>query len=219
MKKTDYTFERFVSTSSNIFARRAAEAVCMEPGTKYNPLYLYGPPGVGKTHLLTAIENCFEENRKHPVFISGNRFLEELIKAIRGGKCEEFREKYRQADVLLIDNLQYIAGKEASQEEMLEIVEILKKAGKQIVIAADSATGRMPEGFREEIQSFLATGLCVGMQMPDFEARAVIVSERLKEYGIHWPKEACNYVALKTAGNAYHIQGEINNIIACKELI
>ena len=154
MNPSDYTFGTFINTPSNQLACLAAQKICETPGA-YNPLYIYGPPGVGKTHLLYAIANAYNKEQKTAIYISANQFLEEMIEVIKTGNNPEFREKYHQADALLIDRLQYISGKEASQKELLNIVERRLLENKQVVVAGDSSLGRIPD-LEEELHACLA---------------------------------------------------------------
>lgn len=134
MKLSDYTFETFIDTPSNHLARFAAQKICETPGV-YNPLYIFGPSGTGKTHLLYAIAKEYESKHKTTLCVSVNQFLEEVLDAIRTGANTEFRKKYHQADVLLIDGLQYISGKEASQKELFNIVDRRLLENKQVVFS------------------------------------------------------------------------------------
>lgn len=217
MNPSDYTFGTFINTASNQLACLAAQKICETPGA-YNPLYIYGPPGVGKTHLLYAIANAYNKEQKTAIFISANQFLEEMIEVIKTGNNPEFREKYHQADVLLIDRLQYISGKEASQKELLNIVERRLLENKQVVVAGDSSLGRIPD-LEEELHACLARGVCIEIQTPDLDTKTKIIAEKLKKNGVEWPVDACRYVALNISSGIEQIEGEIHKILAYKELL
>ena len=217
MNPSDYTFGTFINTPSNQPACLAAQKICETPGA-YNPLYIYGPPGVGKTHLLYAIANAYNKEQKTAIYISANQFLEEMIEVIKTGNNPEFREKYHQADVLLIDRLQYISGKEASQKELLNIVERRLLENKQVVVAGDSSLGRIPD-LEEELHACLARGVCIELQTPDLDTKTKIIAEKLKKNGIEWPVDACRYVALNISSGVEQIEGEIHKILAFKELL
>lgn len=216
MKLSDYTFETFIPTPSNQLARLSAQKICETPGV-YNPLYLYGPSGAGKTHLLYAIAKEYESKQKTTLCISANQFLEEMLEAIRTGANTEFKEKYRQADVLLIDGLQHISGKEASQEELFKILDRRLFENKQVVVVGDNSLGRIPD-LGTELQACLSGGLCIEIQTPDLDATTKIISEKLQSNGIEWPIDACRYVALNISSGIKQIEGEINKILAFREL-
>lgn len=216
MKPTEYSFETYIPTPANHLARIAAEKVCESPGI-YNPLYIYGLSGAGKTHLLCAIAKEFQSRNKTALCVSSNHFFEEMVKALQTGTIVEFREKYHQVDILLLDRFQYVSGKEATQEELLNIVENRLLHNKQVVLAGDNPIARIP-GLNAELYAFLTGGLCVEITMPDFEEKAEIIAQKLKQNGLDWPIEACKYVALNISSGANQIEGEINRIIACKEL-
>lgn len=216
MKPSEYTFETYVTTSSNRLARLATEKICAFPST-YNPLYVFGPSSVGKTHLLQAIAKEYKNRQKTALYVSGPQFCEELIKAIQTGTNVEFREKQHRVDVLLLDRLQYVAGKEATQEELYNIVEKRLLDHKQTVFAGNVHPSKIPI-LNPELSACLAGGLCIEIPTSDFEGKTQIISQKLKAHGIDWPMEACRYVALNVFSGVNQIEGEINRIIACKEL-
>ena len=217
MTPTDYTFETFVATSSNRLAQLAAKKICETPDS-FNPLYIYGPPGVGKTHLLQAVANEYTSKGLSAICLSSNQFLEEMIEAIRNGTNVEFREKYHQVDVLLIDRLQYISGKEATQEELFNIVGKRLLDHKQTVFAGNVHPSQIPI-LDPELSACLAGGLCIEIPIPDFEGKTQIIFQKLKAHGMEWPIEACRYVALNVSSGVNQIEGEINKILACREML
>ena len=217
MKSSDYTFETLVTTPSNRLAQLAAKKICEAPDS-FNPLYIYGPPGVGKTHLLQAVANEYKSKGLSAICLLSNQFLEEMIEAIKTGTNMEFRKKYHQVDVLLIDRLQYIAGKEATQEELFNIVEKRLLDHKQTVFAGNVHPSQIPI-LNPELSACLAGGLCVEIPVPDFEGKAEIIFQKLKANGMDWPIEACRYVALNISSGVNQIEGEINKILALRELL
>lgn len=217
MKSSDYTFETLVTTPSNRLAQLAARKICEIPDS-FNPLYIYGPPGVGKTHLLQAVSNEYKSKGLSAICLSSNQFLEEMIEAIKTGTNMEFRKKYHQVDVLLVDRLQYVAGKEATQEELFNIVGKRLLDHKQTVFAGNVHPSQIPI-LDPELSACLAGGLCIEIPTPDFEGKTQIISQKLKAHGMDWPIEACRYVALNISSGVSQIEGEINKILACKELL
>jgi chromosomal replication initiator protein len=217
MKLSDYTFETFVVTPPNRLAYLAAQKICESPGA-YNPLYIFGPSGTGKTHLLHAIAKEYQNKQKTVLCVSANQFLDEMIEAIKTGTNIELKEKYHQADVLLINRLQYISEKGASQEELFNIVDRRILENKQVVVVGDNPLGRIPD-LRMELQACLSGGLCIEIQTPDLDTKTKIISVKLKNNGVEWPMDACRYVALNISSGIKQIEGEINRILAFRELL
>lgn len=217
MSRVEYSFETYVTTASNHLARSVAQKICELPGS-FNPLYLYGQPGAGKTHLLHAIEKECKSNGITAICLSSNQFFEEMIDAILHGTNVEFREKYHLFDVLLIDRLQNIAGKESSQEELFNILEKRLSDHKQTVFAGNVHPSQIPI-LNPELSACLTSGLCIEIPNPDFEGKAEIIFRKLNDHGINWPMEACKYVALNISSGVHQIEGEINKILAFRELL
>lgn len=217
MSRVEYSFETYVTTASNHLARSVAQKICELPGS-FNPLYLYGQPGAGKTHLLHAIEKECKSNGITAICLSSNQFFEEMIDAILHGTNVEFREKYHLFDVLLIDRLQNIAGKESSQEELFNILEKRLSDHKQTVFAGNVHPSQIPF-LNPELSACLTSGLCIEIPNPDFEGKAEIIFRKLNDHGINWPMEACKYVALNISSGVHQIEGEINKILAFRELL
>ena len=217
MSRVEYSFETYVTTATNHLARSVAQKICELPGS-FNPLYLYGQPGAGKTHLLHAIEKECKSNGISAICLSSNQFFEEMIDAILHGTNVEFREKYHSFDVLLIDRLQNIAGKESSQEELFNILEKRLSDHKQTVFAGNVHPSQIPI-LNPELSACLTSGLCIEIPNPDFEGKAEIIFRKLNDHGINWPMGACKYVALNISSGVNQIEGEIYKIIAFGELL
>ena len=215
----EYTFERFVVGSSNKFAHAAAQAVADAPGKSYNPLFLYGESGLGKTHLLYAIAHTV--HKKHPdyriVYIKGDAFTNELIRAIREGRNQEFREKYRGADVFLMDDVQFIAGREASQEEMFHTFNTLYEAKKQIVFTSDRPPKEMLR-LEDRLKTRFEWGLLADIQPPDYETRMAITKNKAIRMGVEIPEPVLEYIAENITANVRQIEGTVNKIMALREL-
>ncbi|MBM6871407.1 chromosomal replication initiator protein DnaA [Pseudoflavonifractor phocaeensis] len=216
----DYTFERFVVGSSNKMAYAAARAVAEKPAHSYNPLFIYGESGLGKTHLLYAIAHTI--HRTHPefrvVYIKGDAFTNDLIQAIREGRNPEFRNKYRSADVFLMDDVQFIAGRESSQEEMFHTFNTLYEAGRQIVFTADRPPKEMLR-LDDRLRTRFEWGLPVDIQPPDYETRVAIIKNKAIRRGINLPEPVLQYIADNITSNVRQIEGTVNKILAFQELM
>ncbi|MBP3520895.1 MAG: chromosomal replication initiator protein DnaA, partial [Oscillospiraceae bacterium] len=217
-----YTFDTFVVGSSNKFAYAAAKAVADAPGKPkgYNPLFLYGESGLGKTHLLYAIAHAIHAQNPayRIVYIKGDAFTNELIAAIREGKNQEFRDKYRQADVFLMDDVQFIAGRESSQEEMFHTFNSLYEEGKQIVFTADRPPKEMLR-LDDRLKTRFEWGLPVDIQPPDYETRVAIIKNKAIARGIVLPDPVLRYVAENITANVRQIEGTVNKILAFQDLM
>ncbi len=216
----EYTFERFVVGASNKFAHAAAQSVADRPGQSYNPLFIYGESGLGKTHLLYAIAHKLHAS--HPdfriLYIKGDAFTNELIQAIREGRNQEFREKYRFADVFLMDDVQFIAGKESSQEEMFHTFNSLYEAGRQIVFTADRPPKEMLR-LDDRLRTRFEWGLPVDIQPPDYETRVAIIKNKAIRRGMNLPDPVLQYIAENITSNVRQIEGTVNKILAFQELM
>ncbi len=217
--KEDYTFERFVVGSSNEFAHAAAQAVAKDPGMVYNPLFIFGESGLGKTHLLYAIAHAI--HRSHPeyriIYVRGDTFTNELITAIRTGKNEEFRNKYRSGDVFLMDDVQFIAGKDSTQEEMFHTFNILYEENKQIVFTADRPPKEMLR-LEDRLKTRFEWGLLADIQPPDYETRVAIIKNKAIRKGIDLPEWILTYVAENITSNVRQIEGTVNRLMAYRDL-
>ncbi len=214
-----FTFDNFVVGPSNRFAHSAALAISKNPGQVYNPLFLYGPPGVGKTHLLYAIANGIRKENPNAniVYIKGDQFTNELISAIQSGKNIEFRSKYREADLFLIDDVQFIAGKESTQEEFFHTFNKLYEEHKQIVMTSDRKPSDMLT-LEDRLKTRFEWGLLADIQPPDYETRMAILRNKAKSLGLDLDDEVCNYIAINVTNNVRQIEGTVKKILAYRDL-
>ena len=216
----NYTFERFVVGNSNKFAHAAAQAVATMPGQTYNPLFIYGESGLGKTHLLYAIAR--EIHNTHPdyliVYIRGDAFTNELISAIREGRNEEFRAKYRTVDVFLMDDVQFIAGRDSTQEEMFHTFNALYEEKKQIVFTSDRPPKEMLR-LEDRLKTRFEWGLLADIVPPDYETRVAIIKNKAIRMGIELPEEVLTYVAENITSNVRQIEGTVNKMLAYRDLM
>ncbi len=214
-----FSFDNFIVGPSNRFAHGAAIAVSNHPGEAYNPLFIYGPPGVGKTHLLYAIANGIRKNMPEAkiVYIKGDQFTVELIEAIKNGKNIEFRSKYREADLFLIDDVQFIAGKESTQEEFFHTFNKLYEEHKQIVMTSDRKPSDMMT-LEDRLKSRFEWGLLADIQPPDYETRMAILKNKAKNLGLNLSDDVCNYIAINVTNNVRQIEGTVKKIMAYRDL-
>ena len=214
-----FTFANFIVGNSTRFANAAAVAVAEKPADSYNPLFIYGPSGVGKTHLLYAIAN--EIHKAHPdyniVYIKGDQFTNELINALREGKNNEFRLKYRGADLFLVDDIQFIAGKDSTQEEFFHTFNNLYESHKQIVLTSDRPPHEMVR-LEDRLRTRFEWGLLADIQPPDYETRMAIIKNKAVHLGFDIPDDVCNYIAENITNNVRQIEGTVKKIKAFKEL-
>ena len=211
----EYTFERFVVGNSNKLAHAAALAVAEHPAENYNPLFIHGESGLGKTHLLYAIAHTIHKN--HPdykiVYIRGEDFTNELIRDIRAGKNQEFRAKYRSADVFLMDDVQFIAGRDSTQEEMFHTFNTLYESKKQIVLTSDRPPHEMAQ-LDDRLRTRFEWGLLVDVQPPDLETRIAIIARKAESLHLDIPESVCEYIANKLKSNIRQLEGAVKKLRA-----
>ena len=216
----EYTFERFVVGSSNKFAHAAALAVAEMPGLVYNPLYIHGESGLGKTHLLYAIAHTVHQ--KHPemsvVYVKGETFTNELIQAIREGRNQEFRDKYRFADVFLMDDVQFVAGRASTQEELFHTFNSLYELKKQIVFTSDRPPKEMLR-LEDRLKTRFEWGLLADIQPPDYETRMAIIKNKAIRMGVDLPETLLQLIAENITANVRQIEGTVNKIMAYQQLM
>jgi chromosomal replication initiator protein len=215
-----YTFDTFVVGNNNKLAHAASLAVAESPAEVYNPLFIYGGVGLGKTHLMHSIAQfILNENKKAKVlYVSSEKFTNELINSIKIGRNEDFRQKYRHIDVLLVDDIQFIAGKESTQEEFFHTFNTLYEAKKQIIISSDRPPKAI-ETLEERLRSRFEWGLIADIQAPDFETRLAILRKKSELEDLEIPYEVSQYVANNIKSNIRELEGAINKIIAYSKLI
>jgi len=213
-----YTFDNFVVGSNNRLAHAAALAVAENPAGAYNPLFLYGGVGLGKTHLLQAIGNFCLRHPRRVLYVSSETFTNDLINSIRTQTTEEFREKYRKVDVLLIDDIQFIAGKESTQEEFFHTFNTLYAVNKQIVISSDRPP-RAITTLEERLRSRFEGGLIADLQPPDLETRTAILRAKAAAQLMPVPDEVLDLIARQVQSNIRELEGALNRVLAYAELM
>ena len=209
------TFETFVVGSSNRFAHAAAQAVAATPGSAYNPLFIYGNSGLGKTHLLCAISNEVKRNNPNAdiIFTRGEDFVTLIVEGIKEKKMKEIHDKYRNCDVLLVDDIQFIAGKESTQEEFFHTFNALTQDNKQIVLTSDRAPKDI-EILDERLRNRFEWGLIADIQPPDIETRMAIIQRKASTLGLELPQDVVQYVAEKIKTNIRQLEGAVKKINA-----
>lgn len=214
-----YTFEKFVVGSCNQFAHAAALAVAESPGKTYNPMYIYGGVGLGKTHLMHAAGHAIKERNRHlrVAYISAEKFMNELINAIRYDKTQTFREKYRSIDVLLMDDVQFMAGKERTQEEFFHTFNALHNDQKQIVITSDCPPREIPT-LEERLHSRFEWGLIADIEPPDLETKVAILKRKADLDGVSLPDEIAFFIASKVKSNIRELEGSLVRLVAISSL-
>ncbi len=214
-----YTFDSFIVGKSNELAHAACQAVASRPGDAYNPLFIYGGVGLGKTHLLQAIGNgILSDNPEfHVMYATMDRFMNDMINAMREGRAREVKERYRSVDVLIIDDVQFIAGKERTQEEFFHTFNELHQQHKQIVISSDRAPKAIA-GLEDRLQSRFEWGMIVDITMPDVETRVAILDARAREKNFPIETAILQIIATLVQNNIRELEGALNKIIAYHQL-
>ena len=215
-----FTFETYVVGPQNKLAYAAAKAVAEKPAEGFNPLFIYGESGLGKTHLLYAIAHLMRSRRPESriVYIKGDDFTNELVSSIRENRNAEFREKYRQADILLVDDIQFIAGKIQTQEEFFHTFNTLYESDKQIVLTSDRPPREMTQ-LSDRLMSRFESGLMVDVAPPDFETRLAIIHNKAALLGVKLPDEVMDYIAENVTTNVRQLEGTLNKILAYRDLL
>lgn len=214
-----YTFETFIVGSGNELAYAACQAVAAQPGTKYNPLFLYGGVGIGKTHLIQAVGNTVVSNNPDArvVYVSSEQFVQEFVDALRFKKNTDFADFYRGADVLIVDDVQFLAGKEKIQEEFFHTFNALHQANKQIIISSDKPPREIPT-LEERLRSRFVWGMSIDMQTPDFETRCAIIQTKAHTHGVELNSEVTQYLATNVQTNIRELEGALNQLLAFCEM-
>lgn len=212
---SNFTFDNFVEGKSNQLAKAAATQVAENPGSAYNPLFLYGGVGLGKTHLMHAIGNLIYKNNKKAkvVYLHSERFVADMVRALQNNAINEFKRFYRSVDALLIDDIQFFAGKERSQEEFFHTFNALLEGQKQIILTSD----RYPKeihGIEERLKSRFGSGLTVAVQPPELETRVAILINKAEQSGIELPHEVAFFIAKRIRSNVRELEGALKRVIA-----
>jgi chromosomal replication initiator protein len=214
-----YTFDNFVVGSFNELAHAAALAVTDNPGFNYNPLFIYGGTGLGKTHLIEAIGNKISENSKNKKvkYISSEKFVAGIVSAIRANNMESFKAILAPIDVLILDDIQFIAGKNKSQEEFFHIFNSLYEKNKQIILSSDRPPNAIPE-LEDRLRSRFEGGMIADVSLPDYETRLVILKTKAQEKEADIPEKILEYIAENVKKNIRELEGALNKVLACQKL-
>ncbi|MBA3415446.1 MAG: chromosomal replication initiator protein DnaA [Chloroflexia bacterium] len=214
-----YVYANYVVGSSNRFAHAASLSVAEHPGGKYNPFFVHGGVGLGKTHLLHAVGHRALELRSDLLvsYVTSEKFTNDLIAAIRQQRMEEFRGRYREIDILMIDDIQFIAGKESTQEEFFHTFNTLYQSGKQVIITSDRPPKAI-SALEDRLRSRFEGGLIADVQLPDYEMRTAILRTKGEELGVALPADVVEYIAQKDQSNSRELEGALNKVIARAQL-
>jgi chromosomal replication initiator protein len=214
-----YTFDNFIVGSGNELAFAACQSIAANPGSKYNPLFLYGGVGIGKTHLIQAVGNAVvaQNPKARVLYVTTEQFVQEFVDAIRFKKTAGFAGRYRTIDVLIVDDVQFIAGKEKMQEEFFHTFNALHQANKQIIISSDRPPKDIPT-LEERLRSRFAWGMSIDMQNPDFETRCAIVQTKAQVHGAELPNDLVEFLANNVQTNIRELEGALNQVLAFCEM-
>ncbi len=214
-----YTLDNFVVGAGNELAFAACQSIAQNPGTKYNPLFIYGGVGIGKTHLIQAVGNALAVNNPsiRILYISTEQFVQEFVDALRFRKTADFASYYRSCDVLIVDDIQFIAGKEKIQEEFFHTFNALHQANKQIIISSDKPPKDIPT-IEERLRSRFTWGMSIDMQTPDFETRCAIIKTKALNHSVDLPDEVVEYLSNNIPTNIRELEGALNHLLAFCEM-
>ncbi len=214
-----YTFDNFIVGSGNELAYAACQAISQNPGTKYNPLFIYGGVGLGKTHLIQAVGNDIlaKNPEAHVVYVSSEQFVQEFLDAIRFKKITDFTSHYRNADVLIVDDMQFIANKEKTQEEFFHTFNALHQANKQIIISSDKPPKAIPT-LEERLRSRFEWGMIVDISAPDLETRSAILQNKATAHNVELPADVVEFLANQVQTNIRELEGALNQLLAFCEM-
>lgn len=211
-----YSFETFIVGKGNELAHAAAQAVATNPGQSYNPLFIYGGPGLGKTHLLQAVGQELRKKGAQVLYVSSEQFTNDYIQSVRAGKGKEFKDQYRSVDVLLIDDIQFIAGKEGTQEEFFHTFNHLHQNNKQIMLTSDRPPKAIP-ALEQRLLSRFEWGMIADIHAPDLETRIAILQAKAMEKGLNLDADVIQYIASSIQQNVRELEGALNRIVAERE--
>lgn len=211
-----YTFETFIVGPFNELAFAASKAVLERPGLTYNPLFVFGSTGHGKTHLIQAIGNQFKKSNpsKKVFYVTSERFAVDYINSVRAGRANSFKDQYRQYDLLIMDDVQFIANTEKTQEELFHLFNAMRDNNKQIVFSSDKHPVLLP-GFEERLKGRFSAGMMAEIPEPDVESRTAIIRAKMEQHGFSLPEDIVAYIAENTRGNIRELEGVVNTIV-CK---
>lgn len=209
----NYTFDNFIVGSNNELAHAAARAVANDPGSTYNPLFIYGGVGLGKTHLLQAIGNEVLQKNKTIRYIPSETFLSEMVSALQNHKIDDFKQRYRKVDFLIIDDIQFISGKEKTQDEFFHIFNALYSSNRQIVLSSDRPP-RAIATLEERLKSRFEGGMIADISFPDFETRLAIIKTKMEQKGHGFSNEVLSFLASNIQNNIRELEGALNSLIA-----
>jgi chromosomal replication initiator protein len=216
--KDTYTFENFIVGSSNELAHAAAQSVANEPGTRYNPLFIYGGVGLGKTHLIQAIANKLVKNNKNILYVTSDVFISDLMNSLKNGKMEDFKARHRAVDLLIIDDIQFIGGKEATQYEVFNTFNELYAHNKQIVFTSDRPPSAI-KTLNDRLKSRFEGGMIVDVAIPEFETRVAILKSKCIQKHFNLDDEIIYVIAERIKSNVRELEGALNKIIARVQLL